>query len=43
MMKKVPLNRREMLLFSSSVIIAAPLIAIASQTDLNLYVVKDPR
>ena len=43
MMKKVPLNRREMLLFSSSVIIAAPLIAIASQTDLNLYVVKDPQ
>ncbi|MEZ7812593.1 MAG: hypothetical protein ACI9O0_000535 [Paracoccaceae bacterium] len=47
MMKKLPLNRRlnrrQILIFASSSIVAAPFISLANETYGHIHVVKDPQ
>jgi len=42
-MAKLTLNRRQLLIFASSSIIAAPLVALADDTTNDIHVVKNPQ
>ena len=41
--KKIQLSRRQLLLFASSSIVAAPLSGLANDADTNIHVVKNPQ
>ena len=43
MMAKLTLNRRQLLLFASSSIVAAPLTGLANEAGTNIHVVKNPQ
>ena len=41
--KKIQLSRRQLLIFASSSIVAAPLAGLANDADTNIHVVKNPQ
>ena len=43
MMAKLTLSRRQLLLFASSSIVAAPLTGLANEAGTNIHVVKNPQ
>ena len=43
MMAKLTLNRRQLLIFASSSIVAAPLSGLANDAGTNIHVVKNPQ
>ena len=43
MNKKIQLSRRKLLIFASSILIAAPLTGFANDTGTNIHVVKNPQ
>jgi len=43
MKKKIQLSRRQLLIFASSSIIAAPLSGLANDADTNIHVIKNPQ
>ena len=43
MMAKLTLNRRQLLIFASSSIVAAPLSGLANEGGTNIHVVKNPQ
>ena len=43
MNKKIQLSRRQLLIFTSSALFAAPLAVLADEAGTNIYVVKNPQ
>jgi hypothetical protein len=43
MMAKLTLNRRQLLIFASSSIVAAPMTGLANEASTNIHVVKNPQ
>ena len=41
--KKTQLSRRQLLIFASSTLVAAPLTGLANDADTNIHVVKNPQ